>query len=228
MSTDTVPCPQPVPGKAPRARLLDAGCELFCRHGFHAVGVDAIVEAAGTAKATLYKIFGSKEALVEAVLEREGREWREWFLGGLDAGEASARDRLDRIMPLLTEWFASARFYGCPFINAVGEHDKSDDRMRRLALAHKAAVLARIEALAAEAGAAEPATLSHQIGILIDGAIVAALVTRNPEVGRTAGLTLAGLLDAKLAGARRPAIRPSRPRTARSRPATLTRRSSAS
>ena len=190
----------------PRSRLLDAASELFCRYGFHAVGVDAIVEAAGTAKTTLYKIFGSKEALVEAVLEREGRDWRAWFLGAIDEGDAPALDRLKRIMPLLTEWFASEKFYGCPFINAVAEHDKSDDRMRRLTLEHKREVLSRIETLVAEAGAAEPGRLSHQVGLLIDGAIVAALVTRDPSIGRTAALTLDSILESEL-GKRRPASR---------------------
>ena len=179
----------------PRERLLGAATELFCRRGFHAVGVDAIVEAAGTAKTTLYKIFGSKEALVEAVLDREGRAWRDWFLGGLDAGDVTARERLDRIMPLLTEWFGGGRFYGCPFINAVGEHDKADDRMRRLALGHKRVVLERIRSLLAEAGARDPAGLSHQIGLVIDGAIVAALVTRDPKVGDAAAATLDCLFD---------------------------------
>src|SRR5712672_320329 len=65
---------------APRDRLLDAATRLFCRFGINSVGVDAIVEAAGTAKTTLYSSFGSKEGLVEAVLEREGRAWRTWFL----------------------------------------------------------------------------------------------------------------------------------------------------
>lgn len=183
---------------SPRERLLSAATDLFCRRGFHSVGVDAIVDAAGTAKTTLYKLFGSKDALVEAVLDREGRAWRDWFLGALDAGDVGARERLDRIMPLLAEWFAGELFYGCPFINAVGEHDKDDDRMRKLALQHKGAILARIEALLGEAGAREPSQISHQVGLVIDGAIVAALVTRKPEVGVSAGLALKCLLDAHL------------------------------
>ena len=183
----------------PRERLLAASTDLFCRFGFHAVGVDTIVEAAGTAKTTLYKLFGSKDALVEAVLEREGRAWRDWFIGGLDAGDVSPRARLDRIAPLLREWFASERFYGCPFINAVGEHDKADDRMRRLALAHKRSVLDRIKALVDEAGAADPDGLAHQIGLVVDGAIVAALVTRDPQIVDVADRTLRCVLDANLA-----------------------------
>lgn len=191
----------------PRERLLGAATELFCRRGFHSVGVDAIVEAAGTAKTTLYKLFGSKEALVEAVLDREGRVWRDWFLGGLDAGDATARERLERIMPLLTEWFRGGRFYGCPFINAVGEHDKEDDRMRKLALDHKRAVLDRIESLLSQAGASDAADLSHQVGLIVDGAIVAALVTRRAEVGEAAGRALTCLLDAHIGQRARTPVR---------------------
>ena len=187
-----------MPDPSPRDRLLDAASDLFCRLGFHAVGVDAIVEKAGTAKTTLYKLFRSKDVLVEAVLEREGRAWRDWFIGALDEGDADARERLDRIVPLLRRWFAEERFFGCPFINAVGEHDKLDDRMRRLALVHKRAVLARIEALLREAGAADPEGLSHQVGLIVDGAIVAALVTRTPHVGDAASRVMSCLLDAHL------------------------------
>ena len=41
-------------------------------------------------------------------------------------------------------------------------------------------VLAHIEKLAGEMGAAEPQVLAHQLALLIDGAIVAAMVSRDP------------------------------------------------
>ena len=170
-----------------RQRLVAAAARLFCRHGINAVGVDAVVAEAGTAKATLYKAFGSKEKLVEAVLEQEGRQWRDWFLSGLDAGEASPVERLRRIFPLLEDWFAQEHFYGCPFINAVGEHDKSDDRLRSLTLDHKRSILARLEDLAAQAGAQDPHCLSHQLCMLMDGAIVVAMISRDPGSARIAG-----------------------------------------
>jgi AcrR family transcriptional regulator len=163
-----------------RERLLEAATRLFCRYGINAVGVDTVVAEAGTAKATLYKAFGSKEKLVEAVLEREGRQWRDWFLAGLDTGEATPVERLRRIFPLLGEWFAQDRFYGCPFINAIGEHDKAEDRLRAITIAHKKAVLGRIESLALEAGAPDANRLAHQLGLLIDGAIVVAMISKDP------------------------------------------------
>src|SRR5262245_23105965 len=52
----------------PRARILAAAGELFYRHGIRAVGVDAIAEAAGTNKMTLYRHFASKDELVAEYL----------------------------------------------------------------------------------------------------------------------------------------------------------------
>lgn len=177
-----------------RDRLIDAATRLFCQFGVNAVGVDAVVAEAGTAKATLYKTFGSKERLVEAVLQREGKAWRDWFLGELLKGEATPLNRLRRIFPVLRQWFADDHFFGCPFINAVAEHDKRDDRLRQIALAHKKEVLDTLARLAGEAGSTDPEGLAHQLGLLIDGAIVAAMITQDVNVARLAGQTADALL----------------------------------
>ncbi|MFT4095583.1 MAG: TetR/AcrR family transcriptional regulator [Rhodoblastus sp.] len=184
---------------SPRERLVLAATRLFCAHGISATGVDAVLREAGVAKMTLYKIFGSKDRLVEAVLEEEGQRWRDWFLPALLDGPQAPREKLDRIFPLLKEWFERDDFYGCPFINAVGEHDKSDARMRDLALRHKAEVLNAIASLAQAAGAGDPELLSHQIGLLMDGAIVAAMVTRQPALADVAARAGGAVLDAALA-----------------------------
>src|SRR5262245_18712410 len=192
--------PEPLadpPVASPRDRLIEAATRLFCRYGVNSVGVDAIVEAAGTAKTTLYKVFGSKDGLVEAVLEREGRAWRAWFIAEIDGPGGSADERLARIGPALRQWFSRDDFYGCPFINAVGESDKADDRMRRLAIAHKKIVLERLAALCADAGHGEPVQPAHTLGLIIDGAIVAALVTRDSAVADTAGRACAAVLAAR-------------------------------
>jgi AcrR family transcriptional regulator len=176
-----------------RGRLLSAATHLFCKDGINATGIDAIISAAGTAKTTLYKVFGSKTALVHAVLESEGRQWREWFIGAMESGGGDAETKLTRIFPALKSWFGEERFYGCPFINAVAEHDKDQKQFRTIAMRHKKVVLAHIEKLAAEMGAADPESFAHQLALLIDGAIVAAMVSRNPDVADTAGLAAASL-----------------------------------
>ena len=76
-----------------RGRLLHAATHLFCRYGINATGIDAIINEAGTAKTTLYKLFGSKTNLVNAVLESEGKAWREWFIGAMEDGGGDCRRR---------------------------------------------------------------------------------------------------------------------------------------
>ena len=177
------------------SRLLSAATHLFCKNGINATGIDAIIDEAGTAKTTLYKLFGSKTNLVHAVLESEGKQWREWFIGAIEAGGGDARTKLSRIFPALKSWFGEERFYGCPFINAVAEHDKDQKQFRNIALRHMKVVLAHIERLAGEMGAAEPAVLAHQLALLIDGAIVAAMVSRDPSVPDTAAHAAGSLFE---------------------------------
>jgi AcrR family transcriptional regulator len=178
-----------------RGRLLGAATRLFCKNGINATGIDAIINEAGTAKTTLYKLFGSKTNLVHAVLETEGKQWREWFIAAIEAGGGSAQTKLARIFPSLKDWFCQDRFYGCPFINAVGEHDKDQKQLRAIAMRHKKVVLAYIEKLAGEMGAAEPKVLAHQLALLMDGAIVAAMVSRDPGMADVAGLTASSLFE---------------------------------
>jgi AcrR family transcriptional regulator len=195
-----------------RGRLVSAATHLFCKNGINATGINAIIDEAGTAKTTLYKLFGSKTNLVHAVLESEGKQWREWFIAAIEAGGGDPQTKLARIFPALKQWFGEERFYGCPFINAVAEHDKNQKQFRNIALRHKKVVLAHIEKLAGEMGVAEPRVLAHQLALLIDGAIVAAMVSGDPGVADTAGLAACSLL---------PPARPKKPRRAAAAPAHL-------
>ena len=73
----------------PRERILAAAGELFYRNGIRAVGVDAIAEAAGTNKMTLYRHFTSKDELVAEYL-RQAAKGESGELGP-PAGAASRR-----------------------------------------------------------------------------------------------------------------------------------------
>ena len=52
-----------------RARYLETALALFIEHGYNGVSVDAIVNATGGSKATLYRYFDSKEALFSAIVD---------------------------------------------------------------------------------------------------------------------------------------------------------------
>ena len=52
-----------------RRRIVNAAGKLFYHNGIRNVGVDAVAEAAGITKRTLYYHFKGKDALVAAYLE---------------------------------------------------------------------------------------------------------------------------------------------------------------
>src|SRR5260370_10672225 len=76
---------------APRERILSSALDLFYRRGIHAVGVDAIAEAAATNKMTLYRHFDSKDLLVAECLRRFAAETDAPWEG--DAGAHAAHPR---------------------------------------------------------------------------------------------------------------------------------------
>lgn len=54
-----------------RNELLDAALERFLRDGYHAVGVDEVVEQLGVSHGTFYNYFESKRDLLDALIVRE-------------------------------------------------------------------------------------------------------------------------------------------------------------
>lgn len=52
-----------------RQEILLVAADLIGRDGYGATSLDAIVEAAGCSKSTIYKLFGNKKGLLEALTE---------------------------------------------------------------------------------------------------------------------------------------------------------------
>ncbi len=164
-----------------RERLLAAAAWLFCHMGFQATGVDAIARRAGTAKTSLYKHFGNKDGLIEAVLEREGAAWRAWFFTEIGKTTATAEGRLLAMFDILELWFADPHFFGCPFINAAGEFDVQNTRLRKIILAHKTHLNGWIAAQADMLGIKDSRLTVEYFTLLMDGAIVAAQISGKPR-----------------------------------------------
>jgi len=179
----------------PGDRILDAAKHLFCRDGIHATGIDQILKEAGAAKMTLYNQFGSKEQLVEEVLRRESEAWRSWFQAALTAAGKTPRARLNATFDVLRQWFEREDYLGCAIMNAVAEYPKGDQRIRAIAAEHKAGVAQILRDVISQMGCINPEDLLSELFILLDGAIVAALISGDPKMadvaGRLARMTIA-------------------------------------
>ncbi len=68
--------------KRNRLKILEAAERLFAEHGTEAVSMDAVAEAAGVGKGTLYRRFGDRSGLARAILDERDREFQEQLIRG--------------------------------------------------------------------------------------------------------------------------------------------------
>lgn len=160
-------------GGSARERILDSAYELFSTHGVRAVGVDDVIVRAEVAKATLYRHFPSKDALVLAFLERREEVWtRGWIEAEIRRRAASARDRLLAIFDLFDEWFRRDDFEGCAFVNVLLESPSRDGLVARACITHLQRFRDVVRGLAADAGLSDVDNFAHAFHVLVKGAIV--------------------------------------------------------
>ena len=106
-----------------RERILTAAYELFSRRGIRAVGTDEVIVRAGVARATLYRHFPTKDALVLAVLQRREEVWTHGLIEEQSRQRGSTpEEQLLAIFDVMHDWFQSRDGYeGCSFINVFLE-----------------------------------------------------------------------------------------------------------
>jgi len=108
-----------------RRRLIAAADGLFYGQGIRAVGVDAIAEAAGVTKRTLYYHFASKDDLIAAYLEERDLPTLGRYQRMIPEGAAPAEHRIRRIFERLGKNAEDPHWRGCSFLRASGRVRKS-------------------------------------------------------------------------------------------------------
>src|SRR3974390_1506534 len=140
----------------PRARILAAAGDLFYRHGIRAVGVEAIAEAAGTNKMTLYRHFDSKDELVAEYLRRLAAQADAAWDRRAAQFPNDPRAQLRAWLKDMVEHIGATGDRGCALANAAVELPEPDHPARRVVEAFKTAQRERLIALCTVAGLTEP------------------------------------------------------------------------
>lgn len=174
-----------------RDRLLDAAAELFYRRGV-GVGVDALCKAAGVSKRSMYLMFGSKDELLAAGLDRIGPANRELLL---PRGDGTPRERILHVFRRQEEISGSPDYFGCPMVATAVELKDPAHPASAVARRYKQGMTDFFRAEAERAGVADPDTLAAQLTLVFDGASARSVVRAEPLDGL--GLrTATALLDA--------------------------------
>jgi AcrR family transcriptional regulator len=154
----------------PRERLLAAASDLFYRYGIRAVGVDAIAEAAGTNKMTLYRHFASKDELVAEYLRGFARDADHfWSQLEIDHPEDPPA-RLQAWLRAMGGKLSKRDERGCAFCNAAVELPEREHPARRVIETHKTAQRDRLVKLCGAVGLAQPESLADELFLLFEGA----------------------------------------------------------
>ncbi len=158
----------------PRERLLAVAGDLFYRHGIRAVGVEAITDAAGTNKMTLYRHFASKDELVAEYLRQSAKLADTCWDRFEQAHPGDARAQLRAWLNEMADHLANTDERGCALANAAVELPEKDHPARRVIEEFKIAQRARLVALSRSAGLSEPDMLADELHLLLEGARVTA------------------------------------------------------
>jgi AcrR family transcriptional regulator len=170
----------------PRERVLDAAQDLFGAHGIDAVGVDAISERSGVSKSTLYRHFPSKAELVAAYLQRHHERRIDEWVAALGEPGTDPAQRLLGLFDWLEKWFASRGFRGCRFINTRTQLPDPGHPAHGIPQQHKEEIRLLFAELAREGGARDAGELGHELILLVDGAVVHALLEGTATPARRA------------------------------------------
>jgi AcrR family transcriptional regulator len=168
---------------------------LFYERGFHAVGIDLIIERAKVAKATLYRHFPTKDHLISAYLEDADSRFSEWIDTSINL-DATPVEVLVGIFDAVAIMATSPGCLGCTFQVTAAEFPEASHPGHAVALAHKQAVRGRLRELADEAGARRPDELADGLILLMDGAFAAARMHGRDNPGGHVGAIARTLIAA--------------------------------
>lgn len=158
----------------PVDRILATAYDLFSRRGIRDVGTNELISRSGVAKATFYRHFPSKDALVLAFLALRDQVWTV----DLIVSEARRRgntpeERLLAVFDVFGDWFHRDDFEACTFINVLLEMGP-EHPLGKASIGYLSRIRGHIEALAEEAGLNRTEEFARSWHILMKGSIISA------------------------------------------------------
>ncbi|MBC7360896.1 MAG: TetR/AcrR family transcriptional regulator [Candidatus Aminicenantes bacterium] len=94
------------PNNQPYQRILERSRELFFRYGYSRLSMDEIAEDLGVSKATLYRYFPDKEALLRAVIGKTQEQILSTLKAISDDEKSSVREKLSAFLTFLSQFMS--------------------------------------------------------------------------------------------------------------------------
>lgn len=174
---------------SPRQRLLESATNLFTSEGIRVIGIDRILREADVAKASLYSLFGSKDALVIAYLEHLDEQYRQaWVERTQDVTDAEGK--ILAFFDQAIEEEPAKDYRGSHFQNAANEYPKpeteSEQGIVSAVMEHRRWMHQTMTDLLTAKNGYPSATQANQLLIFLDGGLAGARLLRDTAPLETA------------------------------------------
>jgi AcrR family transcriptional regulator len=179
-----------------RARILAAAGVLFAENGIARTGVDALIEAAGVAKATFYRHFPTKDALILAWLQDPQTRWFDKVRASAEVAATTPTDIILRLFESVADWLETGDFVGCPYLNTSVEISDPAHPATDAVRDYLAEIGSYLEERVAAAGHADAAGLGRELHTLLAGSIALGVANRTSSFVIAARDAAAHLLGA--------------------------------
>lgn len=189
-----------------REKVLAGAKEIFHRRGFSGTSINDLIRETGVKKGNLYHYFPSKEEIGIEVLEQAREDFFKFLEQSLGGDRPSAQ--------LANHFRSIARYHerrnltgGCIFGNTALEMSDRNERYRSVIHSVFKEWRRRIRVVLERAVRSgdvrkgiEPEAMARQIVATVEGAIMLARVSKDPEELKECLATLSGLLGIRAAG----------------------------
>jgi TetR/AcrR family transcriptional repressor of lmrAB and yxaGH operons len=189
--------------KSTRERVLETTCDLLEVQGYHATGLNQIIEESGTPKGSLYYYFpGGKEALAAEAIQKTGEEVEARIVESLDAVTDPARAVRCFIKTLARHVAASEYRAGGPITTVALEVATTSERLNSVCRETYDRWQQAFKAKLIDGGAAdaEAVQLSTLIIAALEGAIILSRTRRDTAPLQAVAEQLERLVAAQTGG----------------------------
>ncbi|GAA0553354.1 TetR/AcrR family transcriptional regulator [Chitinophaga japonensis] len=158
----------------PKQRLLETATALFYKQGYHATGINQVIQEADVARASLYTHYASKEALLAAFLEHRHQYW---FSRLREATERAntPRKKILAAFDFLQAMNEQEDFRGCAFLNILSELSEKEAEALAIIRDHKK----ELKSYLGDILNGQPASLKTQVYLLFESAMVESQLFRD-------------------------------------------------
>lgn len=103
-----------------KPRVIETVSRLFYEQGFHATGINQIIEDSSVAKASLYQHFSSKDDLLDAYLQYVSEQWHKDF-EAFHAKQTAGENKILALFDFRKQLALKSQFKGCAFVRVAYE-----------------------------------------------------------------------------------------------------------